>query len=88
MFCSSCLQTCYKSKFITAELARLFSQSDDEEEFEGFGDEEEEEQDEPLGRPSQEQVGGVGHHVFHVVNRNGLTSSITVCVCLSVISRL
>ncbi|XP_029920129.1 cell division cycle-associated 7-like protein [Myripristis murdjan] len=36
---------CFKSKFITAELARLFSQSDSEdEEFEGFSDEEEEEQ--------------------------------------------
>ncbi|XP_044026922.1 cell division cycle-associated 7-like protein [Siniperca chuatsi] len=34
---------CFKSKFITAELAHLFSQSDSEEEFEGFsGDEEEE----------------------------------------------
>lgn len=33
----------FKSKFITAELARLFSQSDSEDEFEGFsGDEEEE----------------------------------------------
>lgn len=41
-----CLQAlCFKSKFITAELARLFSQSDSEdEEFEGFSDEEEEEQ--------------------------------------------
>ncbi|KAM3595908.1 uncharacterized protein V6R79_005159 [Siganus canaliculatus] len=35
---------CFKSKFITAELARLFSQSDsEEEEFEGFSDDEEEE---------------------------------------------
>ncbi|CAL8296401.1 unnamed protein product [Lota lota] len=34
-------ETCYKSKFITADLARLFSQSDDEEEFEGFSDAEE-----------------------------------------------
>ncbi|XP_068431999.1 cell division cycle-associated 7-like protein isoform X2 [Clinocottus analis] len=33
---------CFKSKFITAELARLFSQSDSEEEFEGFSEEEEE----------------------------------------------
>ncbi|XP_056271040.1 cell division cycle-associated 7-like protein [Pseudoliparis swirei] len=32
---------CFKSKFITAELARLFSQSDSEEEFEGFSEEEE-----------------------------------------------
>ncbi|KAM9838460.1 cell division cycle-associated 7-like protein [Aulostomus maculatus] len=35
---------CFKSKFITAELARLFSQSDsEEEEFEGFSEHEEEE---------------------------------------------
>ncbi|XP_030597457.1 cell division cycle-associated 7-like protein isoform X2 [Archocentrus centrarchus] len=34
---------CFKSKFITAELARLFSQSDSEEEFEGFSEDEEEE---------------------------------------------
>ncbi|XP_042291109.1 cell division cycle-associated 7-like protein [Thunnus albacares] len=34
---------CFKSKFITAELAHLFSQSDSEEEFEGFSDGEEEE---------------------------------------------
>ncbi|KAM4538829.1 cell division cycle-associated 7-like protein [Odontesthes bonariensis] len=33
---------CFKSKFITAELAHLFSQSDSEEEFEGFSEEEEE----------------------------------------------
>lgn len=33
----------FKSKFITAELARLFSQSDSEEEFEGFSEDEEEE---------------------------------------------
>ncbi|CAN9503893.1 unnamed protein product [Ophioblennius macclurei] len=33
---------CFKSKFITAELARLFSQSDSEEDFEGFSDSEEE----------------------------------------------
>ncbi|KAI3358039.1 hypothetical protein L3Q82_003057 [Scortum barcoo] len=32
----------FKSKFITAELAHLFSQSDSEEEFEGFSDGEEE----------------------------------------------
>lgn len=39
-----CLQApCFKSKFITAELAHLFSQSDSEEEFEGFSDCEEEE---------------------------------------------
>ncbi|XP_041868082.1 cell division cycle-associated 7-like protein isoform X1 [Melanotaenia boesemani] len=31
---------CFKSKFITAELVRLFSQSDSEEEFEGFSEEE------------------------------------------------
>ncbi|XP_061520658.1 cell division cycle-associated 7-like protein [Phycodurus eques] len=31
----------FKSKFITAELARLFSQSDSEEDFEGFGEEDE-----------------------------------------------
>ncbi|XP_071776288.2 cell division cycle-associated 7-like protein [Centroberyx gerrardi] len=38
---------CFKSKFITAELAHLFSQSDsEEEEFEGFSDEEEEEEEE------------------------------------------
>ncbi|KAF1381518.1 hypothetical protein PFLUV_G00154830 [Perca fluviatilis] len=36
---------CFKSKFITAELARLFSQSDSEEEFEGFSEEEEEEEE-------------------------------------------
>lgn len=36
---------CFKSKFITAELARLFSQSDSEEEFEGFSEDEEEEDD-------------------------------------------
>ncbi|KAM6974417.1 cell division cycle-associated 7-like protein [Tautogolabrus adspersus] len=34
---------CFKSKFITAELTRLFSQSDSEEEFQGFSEEEEEE---------------------------------------------
>ncbi|XP_035038900.1 cell division cycle-associated 7-like protein [Hippoglossus stenolepis] len=34
---------CFKSKFITAELARLFSQSDSEDEFEGFLEDEEEE---------------------------------------------
>nr|XP_046272977.1 cell division cycle-associated 7-like protein [Scatophagus argus] len=34
---------CFKSKFITAELAHLFSQSDSEEEFEGFSENEEEE---------------------------------------------
>ncbi|XP_029299121.1 cell division cycle-associated 7-like protein [Cottoperca gobio] len=33
---------CFKSKFITAELARLFSQSDSEEEFEGFSEDKEE----------------------------------------------
>ncbi|XP_034561157.1 cell division cycle-associated 7-like protein [Notolabrus celidotus] len=33
----------FKSKFITTELARLFSQSDSEEEFEGFSEDEEEE---------------------------------------------
>ncbi|XP_041811851.1 cell division cycle-associated 7-like protein [Chelmon rostratus] len=33
----------FKSKFITAELAHLFSQSDSEEEFEGFSEDEEEE---------------------------------------------
>ncbi|XP_035537293.1 cell division cycle-associated 7-like protein [Morone saxatilis] len=33
---------CFKSKFITAELAHLFSQSDSEEEFEGFSEDEEE----------------------------------------------
>uniref|UniRef100_A0A672HIL9 Cell division cycle associated 7 like n=1 Tax=Salarias fasciatus TaxID=181472 RepID=A0A672HIL9_SALFA len=33
---------CFKSKFITAELARLFSQSDSEEDFEGFSENEEE----------------------------------------------
>lgn len=32
----------FKSKFITAEIALLFSQSDSEEEFEGFSDVEEE----------------------------------------------
>ncbi|XP_061665739.1 cell division cycle-associated 7-like protein isoform X2 [Syngnathoides biaculeatus] len=31
----------FKSKFITAELARLFSQSDSEEDFEGFSDDDE-----------------------------------------------
>ncbi|KAK5855198.1 hypothetical protein PBY51_005326 [Eleginops maclovinus] len=35
---------CFKSKFITAELACLFSQSDSEEEFEGFSEDEEEEE--------------------------------------------
>ncbi|KAK0148467.1 Cell division cycle-associated 7-like protein [Merluccius polli] len=35
--------SCYKSKFITAELASLFSQSGDEEEFKGFSDDEEKE---------------------------------------------
>lgn len=34
---------CFKSKFITADLARLFSQSDSEEDFEGFSEDEEEE---------------------------------------------
>ncbi|KAG7244956.1 hypothetical protein INR49_024056, partial [Caranx melampygus] len=33
----------FKSKYITAELARLFSQSDSEEEFEGFSEDEDEE---------------------------------------------
>ncbi|KAM6900071.1 cell division cycle-associated 7-like protein [Xenentodon cancila] len=36
---------CFKSKFITAVLAQLFSQSDSEEEFEGFGDNDEEEEE-------------------------------------------
>lgn len=36
---------CFKSKFITAELAHLFSQSDSEEEFEGFSEDEEEEEE-------------------------------------------
>uniref|UniRef100_UPI0037E7E007 cell division cycle-associated 7-like protein n=1 Tax=Semicossyphus pulcher TaxID=241346 RepID=UPI0037E7E007 len=36
---------CFKSKFITAELAHLFSQSDSEEEFEGFSEDEEEEKE-------------------------------------------
>ncbi|XP_061597878.1 cell division cycle-associated 7-like protein [Cololabis saira] len=36
---------CFKSKFITAVLAQLFSQSDSEEEFEGFSDEGEQEED-------------------------------------------
>lgn len=40
---SVCQQTLrFKSKFITAEIALLFSQSDSEEEFEGFSDVEEE----------------------------------------------
>lgn len=40
---SICQQApCFKSKFITAEIALLFSQSDSEEEFEGFSDVEEE----------------------------------------------
>ncbi|XP_004548003.3 cell division cycle-associated 7-like protein [Maylandia zebra] len=34
---------CFKSKYITAELAHLFTQSDSEEDFEGFSDDEEEE---------------------------------------------
>lgn len=38
---------CFKSKFITAEIALLFSQSDSEEEFEGFGDVEEEHDKKP-----------------------------------------
>ena len=58
---------------------RLFSQSDDEEEFEGFSDEVEE--SERLAKQSKHKVGGVDHHVFHFVNRNKLTSSITVCMC-------
>ncbi|XP_068603579.1 cell division cycle-associated 7-like protein [Brachionichthys hirsutus] len=33
---------CFKSKFITAELADLFSQSDSEDDFEGFGEDEDE----------------------------------------------
>ncbi|KAM8839978.1 cell division cycle-associated 7-like protein [Spinachia spinachia] len=37
---------CFKSKFITAELARLFSQSDSEEDFDGFVEDEEEEAEE------------------------------------------
>ena len=40
---------CFKSKFITAELACLFSQSDSEEEFEGFLEDEEEEEEEDEG---------------------------------------
>lgn len=39
---------CFKSKFITAELAYLFSQSDSEEEFEGFSSSDEEEDCKPL----------------------------------------
>ncbi|XP_028256214.1 cell division cycle-associated 7-like protein [Parambassis ranga] len=39
---------CFKSKFITAELAYLFSQSDSEEEFEGFSSSDEEEDSKPL----------------------------------------
>uniref|UniRef100_A0A8C6SFN9 Cell division cycle associated 7b n=1 Tax=Neogobius melanostomus TaxID=47308 RepID=A0A8C6SFN9_9GOBI len=38
----------FRSKFITPELTRLFSQSDSEEEFEGFSEEEEEEEEEEL----------------------------------------
>ena len=82
MLCLSCLQTCYKSKFITAELARLFSQSDDEEDFEGFSEEEEVEESERLTKPSKHKV-VVDQRVSHFVNRNRLSSSITVCVCWS-----
>ncbi|XP_056438082.1 cell division cycle-associated 7-like protein [Gadus chalcogrammus] len=49
-------ETCYKSKFITAELARLFSQSDDEEDFEGFSEEEEVEESEQLTKPSKHKI--------------------------------
>ncbi|KAJ3608742.1 hypothetical protein NHX12_023272 [Muraenolepis orangiensis] len=38
--------SCYMSKFITTELASLFSQSDDEEEFAGFSDGEKQSKDE------------------------------------------
>uniref|UniRef100_A0A3Q3GGW1 Cell division cycle associated 7b n=1 Tax=Labrus bergylta TaxID=56723 RepID=A0A3Q3GGW1_9LABR len=39
-----CQQTpCFKSKFITEDLTHLFSQSDSEEEFQGFSEDEEEE---------------------------------------------
>lgn len=43
--------------YITAELALLFSQSDSEEEFEGFSeDEEEEEEEEYCKRPPKATV--------------------------------
>lgn len=42
MLCFFQQAQCFKSKFITAELAHLFSQSDSEEEFEGFSEDEEE----------------------------------------------
>uniref|UniRef100_A0A3P8TJF2 Cell division cycle associated 7 like n=1 Tax=Amphiprion percula TaxID=161767 RepID=A0A3P8TJF2_AMPPE len=49
---------CFKSKFITAELARLFSQSDSEEEFEGFSEDEEEEGRECLNKQLKNKVMG------------------------------
>lgn len=47
---------CFKSMYITAELALLFSQSDSEEEFEGFSEEEEEEEEEYCKRPPKATV--------------------------------
>lgn len=44
---------CFKSKFITAEIELLFSQSDSEEEFEGFSDVEEEDDKGDLDKKQQ-----------------------------------
>uniref|UniRef100_H3CB51 Cell division cycle associated 7 like n=1 Tax=Tetraodon nigroviridis TaxID=99883 RepID=H3CB51_TETNG len=52
---SVCQQApCFKSKFITAEIALLFSQSDSEEEFEGFSDVEEDGDQSRSGEKPQE----------------------------------
>lgn len=57
----------FKSTYITAELALLFSQSDSEEEFEGFSEEEEEEDEEGFcSRPPKATVGRP-HCTVHVV---------------------
>lgn len=48
---------CFKSKFITAELAHLFSQSDTEEEFEGFSEDEEEEDGARFNKRRKTKVG-------------------------------
>lgn len=47
---------CFKSKFITAELAHLFSQSDSEEEFEGFSEDEEEKERRGINKQLKNKV--------------------------------
>lgn len=64
----------FKSTYITAELALLFSQSDSEEEFEGFSEEEEEEEDEGgfCSRPPKATVGRL-HCLFMLFSFNKTT---------------